>query len=76
MKDQNNLFGIEKSLEKLGLKNENKGVSTGANYFATGDLLTSYSPTDGKPIANVTMGNTADYSTVIETAKKAFLEFR
>ena len=69
-------FGIEKSLSNLGITKENKGVSSGGKYFATGDLLESYSPTDGKLIAKVTTANSDDYDQVIETAKKAYLEFR
>ncbi len=69
-------FGIEKSLKNLGISKENKGVSTGEKYFANGDLLESYSPTDGKLIAKVKTGNTKDYDKIIETAKSAFKEFR
>ena len=69
-------FGIEKSLSNLGILAENKGVSSGGKYFANGDLLESYSPTDGKLIGKVTTANTADYDQVIETAKKAYVEFR
>ena len=69
-------FGIEKSLSNLGISAENKGVSSGGKYFANGDLLESYSPTDGKLIGKVTTANTADYDQVIETAKKAYVEFR
>ena len=69
-------FGIEKSLSNLGISAENKGVSYGGKYFANGDLLESYSPTDGKLIGKVTTANTADYDQVIETAKKAYVEFR
>ena len=69
-------FGIEKSLKNLGITKENKGVSTGEKYFANGDLLESYSPTDGKLIAKVKTGNTKDYDKIIETAKSAFKEFR
>ena len=69
-------FGIEKSLKKLGIKSENKGVSSGGKYFASGDLLESHSPTDGKLIAKVKTANSKDYDKVIETAKSAFKEFR
>lgn len=69
-------FGIEKSLKNLGIKSENKGVSSGGKYFATGDMLESYSPTDGKLIAKIKSGSVKDYDKVIESAKKAFQEFR
>ena len=50
MSQKNQDFGIEKSLSNLGISAENKGVSSGGKYFANGDLLESYSPTDGKLI--------------------------
>ncbi|WP_226065080.1 L-piperidine-6-carboxylate dehydrogenase [Kaistella polysaccharea] len=76
MSQTNQEFGIEKSLYNLGISMENKGVSSGGDYFASGDLLESYSPTDGKLIGKVTTANASDYDRVIETAKKAYLEFR
>ncbi|MGZ5265010.1 MAG: aldehyde dehydrogenase family protein, partial [Kaistella sp.] len=69
-------YGIEKSLKNLGIFKENNGVSSGGNYFANGDLLESYSPTDGKLIAKIKSANTEDYNKVIETAKSAYQEFR
>jgi len=69
-------YGIEESLKNLGISRENNGVSSGGNYFANGDLLESYSPTDGKLIATVKTASTKDYSTVIEKAKSAYKEFR
>ena len=76
MFQQNKEFGIGKSLEKLGVQSSNKGVSTGGVYFATGSALESYSPTDGKLIASATTATTEDYDKVINTAKKAALQFR
>ena len=76
MSHTNQDFGIEKSLSNLGIKKDYKGVSSGGSYFAHGKLIESFSPTDGKLIARVTMANDSDYDQVINTAKKAFLEFR
>ena len=76
MAKKSNDFGIEKSLKNLGIKAENKGVSTGGKFYGSGDMLESYSPTDGKLIAKIKTGNEKDYAKVIETAKKAFVEFR
>ncbi|WP_297983627.1 aldehyde dehydrogenase family protein, partial [uncultured Chryseobacterium sp.] len=76
MSKKQNDYGIEKSLKNLGIKSENKGVSSGGKYFASGDLLESYSPTDGKLIAKIVSGSEKDYDKIIETAKKAFVEFR
>lgn len=69
-------FGIEKSLKKLGIKSENKGVSSGGKYFASGSVIESYSPTDGNLIAKVKSASAEDYEKVVQTAKQAFLEFR
>ena len=76
MSHTNQDFGIEKSLSNLGISSENLGVSTSGKYFASGDLLESYSPTDGKLIAKVTTADFSDYDRVIESSKKAFHVFR
>ncbi|MCQ4034889.1 L-piperidine-6-carboxylate dehydrogenase [Kaistella montana] len=76
MSQKKDNFGIEKILKNLGISTENNGVSTGGNYFANGDFLESYSPTDGQLIAKVKTANTQDYQKVVETAKAAFKEFR
>lgn len=76
MSQNNDNFGIEKTLKNLGISTENNGVSTGGNYFANGDFIESYSPTDGQLIAKVKTANSHDYQKVVETAKAAFKEFR
>ncbi|MBP7174480.1 MAG: aldehyde dehydrogenase family protein, partial [Cloacibacterium sp.] len=68
--------GIEKILKKLGIKENNKGSSTGSQWFSGGENIESYSPTDGNFIAKVKTSTTKDYEKVIETAQKAFQEFR
>ncbi len=68
--------GIEKTLKKLGIKENNKGSSTGSQWFSTGKEIESYSPTDGSFIAKVKTTTEKDYKKVIETARKAFEEFR
>ncbi|WP_270088549.1 L-piperidine-6-carboxylate dehydrogenase [Sphingobacterium sp. SYP-B4668] len=62
---------IRKELEKLGIKEENPGTSTGANWFASGELITSFSPVDGKEIAKVTSTTYTEYEDVIQTATTA-----
>lgn len=69
-------FGIEKTLKNLGIKEENKGTSAGGKYFASGKMIESISPVDGKLIAKVKTSGESDYDKVIETAQKAFQEFR
>ncbi|TYB78629.1 L-piperidine-6-carboxylate dehydrogenase [Bizionia myxarmorum] len=69
-------FGIEKALKTLGVKDINEGTSTGSNNFASGDLIESISPVNGKLIAKVKTTTKADYEKVIETATSAFLTWR
>ena len=76
MAKKNKDFGIEKSLKNLGIKSENKGTSTGGKWFASGKVIESYSPVDGKLIAKVTSSSKKDYEKVISEAEKAFKEFR
>ncbi|WP_124640626.1 L-piperidine-6-carboxylate dehydrogenase [Amniculibacterium aquaticum] len=69
-------FGIEIALKNLGIGKENLGVSSGKGYFANGEWIESYSPTDGSLIATIKSGSVEDYRQVIEKAKAAFKEFR
>ncbi len=71
-----NAFGIESALEKLGVNEINKGTSTGSNCFSEGDMISSYSPVDGKLIGKVTTTSREDYDRVIDTAQAAFKEWR
>lgn len=69
-------FGIEQTLINLGISKENNGVSSGGEYFANGDVIESFSPTDGQLIARIKTASSQDYNTIIEQSKKAFKEFR
>lgn len=69
-------FGIEQSLKNLGISTENKGVSYGDSFFANGETIESFSPTDGKSIAKIQLGTAADYEKVMEKAMEAFKSFR
>ena len=71
-----NAFGIESALEKLGVNEINKGTSTGSNWFSEGDMISSYSPVDGKLIGKVTTTSREDYDRVIDTAQAAYREWR
>jgi aldehyde dehydrogenase (NAD+) len=74
MSDQ---FGIQQALATLGLKAENKGVSTGSNWLpSAGPSLVSTSPVDGKIIGTVGSATAAEYEQVIEQASAAFQEWR
>lgn len=76
MSQNSDQYGITQALKNLGISDKNLGVSTGGEYFANGDLLESYSPTDGKLIATVVTGNSSDYENAITEAQKAFKDFR
>ncbi|TDE16273.1 L-piperidine-6-carboxylate dehydrogenase [Dyadobacter psychrotolerans] len=68
---------IKLVLDQLGSTENNFGVSTGISSWAgAGELIKSFSPVDGKEIAGVTSASQADYEKVIETAQKAFKEWR
>lgn len=68
---------IKKTLKALGIEAVNKGVSTGAQWFTTkGDITTSYSPIDGKEIAQVQNGTMEDYEMVIAKAQEAYKTWR
>ncbi len=71
-----NAFGIESALQKLGVNEINKGTSTGSNWFSEGDMISSYSPVDGKLIGKVTTTSREDYDRVIDTAQAAYREWR
>ncbi|MBC7556097.1 MAG: aldehyde dehydrogenase family protein [Chryseobacterium sp.] len=67
---------METVLKNLGIHSENKGSSTGSDFFSNGETIESYSPTNGKLIAKVQSSSVEDYDKVLEKAKAAFLEFR
>jgi aldehyde dehydrogenase (NAD+) len=67
---------MQNTLKALGLKEINDGCSTGKNWFASGDILESYSPVDGKLIGKVKSATKADYSKVVTAANQAFKYWR
>lgn len=69
-------YGIQQTLENLKINAENNGVSTGGNFFGSGDVIESYSPTDGQLIAKVRTASADDYADAVEKAKAAYKEFR
>ena len=61
----------------LSIQKENPGVSTGTKWLKSGGTpIHSDSPVDGKRIASVTQADHASYEAVIDTAQKAFAEWR
>jgi aldehyde dehydrogenase (NAD+) len=62
-------------LKKLGVKSENAGVF-GGEWCGSGPVLKCVSPCDGKVLASVRTGTTADYETTLERATAAFANWR
>jgi aldehyde dehydrogenase (NAD+) len=70
-------FGIEGVLNELKISAINQGASTGVKYIATkGKKLDSFSPVDGKLIAGITTATASEYEHIIQTAEKAFKQWR
>ncbi len=69
-------YGMQEALKALGLKEINEGTSTGSINFGSGEIISSYSPTDGSLIGKVTTTTKEDYEKVMNSATAAFKEFR
>ncbi|NPA43349.1 MAG: aldehyde dehydrogenase family protein [Chlorobi bacterium] len=68
---------IQEVLRRLGIKEVNSGVSTGTEWFdPKGKVIASYSPVDGKKIAEVKTASLEDYEAVVQRAVEAFKEWR
>lgn len=64
-------------LKKLQIDKENKGVSTGNKWIqGSSEIITSYSPVDGKSIATVNLCDKKSYNQVVEKAGNVFKEWR
>jgi aldehyde dehydrogenase (NAD+) len=63
-------------LQDLHLKSENYGVSTGTQFFGSGEMISSFSPVDGSLIGKVSTATKEDFEKVIQQAENAFLEWR
>lgn len=74
--DIQNGFGIAEALQTLGVKSTNHGTSTGAKSYGAGKEISSSSPVDGELIGSVTATTSEEYEQVINTAQKAFAEWR
>ena len=63
-------------LKKLGIEGVNAGTSTGRNYLESKNQITSYTPVDGKTIANVTTTTKEQYEEVVQASQEAFKVWR
>src|SRR5690606_29821748 len=66
----------QKVLKKLGIAGENKGSSTGNQWFSSGDWIDVLSPVDGKLMAKVQTSSQDDFNKVIGTAGVAFEQWK
>lgn len=69
-------FGIDEALKQLDVQKENKGTSIGKDFFASGEMIESFSPVDGASIGKVQATSQEDYEKVASTAHKSFKEWR
>eukprot|EP00092_Neocalanus_flemingeri_P065917 GFUD01080231.1.p1 GENE.GFUD01080231.1~~GFUD01080231.1.p1 ORF type:complete len:561 (-),score=159.29 GFUD01080231.1:193-1821(-) len=58
-------------LKDLGIQEQNSGVFDG-QWKGSGEVVTSFSPANGQPIASVVTGNLADYESCVVEAEKAW----
>ena len=64
-------------LQQLGIAGQNNGTSTGTQWIkANGKTISSYSPVDGKKIADVVCADDQSYEQAVAAAQKAFLDWR
>lgn len=63
-------------LKKLGIEGVNAGTSTGRTHMESKNTITSYTPVDGKTIANVTTTTKEQYEEVVKASQEAFKMWR
>lgn len=64
-------------LQELGIAAKNSGASTGISWAeGNGKVVNSFSPVDGKAIAEVSSCTDEAYDQIVRTAEKAFLQWR
>ncbi len=70
-------FGIQESLRRLGIESTNPGTSTGKSWIDSGaGYISSFSPADGKEIAQIQLSDSESYESVITQAQLAFEKWR
>src|SRR3954447_4332836 len=68
---------INDILARLGIESNNTGTSTGINKLSgKGPVISSYSPVNGKLIAQVESTDADGYESVMQQAQKAFQHWR
>ncbi|MGF7231740.1 L-piperidine-6-carboxylate dehydrogenase [Arachidicoccus sp.] len=68
---------LENILERFSINESNAGVCDGRQFIKTsGKTMASFSPVDGKKVAEVTGLVRAEYDAIIDNAMKAFHQWR
>ncbi len=70
---------VKEILGKFDIEDVNSGICYGVDSWGEiegRELLTSYSPIDGEPIAKIAMGTEEDYEKVFKASQDAFLKWR
>ncbi|NIJ52001.1 L-piperidine-6-carboxylate dehydrogenase [Dyadobacter arcticus] len=71
------MIDIKNILDKLGIEPVNHGVTTGqVSWPGNGEILTSFSPVDGKKIAEIGQAGKYDYDQVIARSVEAYKVWR
>ncbi len=63
-------------LKKLGIEGVNAGTSTGQKHLESKEMISSFTPVDGKKIANVSVTTKEQYEEVVTKAEEAFKVWR
>jgi aldehyde dehydrogenase (NAD+) len=71
-----NLSEIDTILNGLGVAKENKGSSTGREFFGQGPVLKSYTPIDGSFLGSVTETTKEEYEAIIAKGREAYQSWR
>lgn len=70
-------FNLQQILKQFNIQANNKAASTGSEWFGEkGDVITSFSPVDGKEIARVHGATEEDYERAVKKSLEAFQEWR
>ena len=67
---------IKNLLEKLNIKNNQKGCNTGDIWIGEGEILSSFSPVNDLLLGTVQGASVQDYEHILDKAEHAFLSFR
>ena len=67
---------IKNLLEKLNIKNNQKGCNTGGIWIGDGEILSSFSPVNDLLLGTVQGASVQDYEHILDKAEHAFLSFR